>query len=227
MFCVNCGVALSNESKFCAACGTPCAPVQNAYAARWGVQKVGFSEKINDPLIAKYLKNSNRWALIFSFGLAIIAIAGFTIYGEVSSEMQNPGAFLIGLAVGSMFVSIALVSVSRKKMSKTFDGFVVNKKVVRKKGKEYDSQDIGRTYYYNEFVVEIRADDGKIHRIKSNEDDRFEYFNIGDRVRHHGGLRAYEKYDKTNDSIIFCVACGKKWDISEDYCDFCKCPLLK
>ena len=61
------------------------------------------------------------------------------------------------------------------------------------------------------------------------EDDRtvFDYFQVGDRVRHHAGLNSYEKYDKSHDSIIFCNACATLCQISDDVCWRCKCPLLK
>ena len=52
-------------------------------------------------------------------------------------------------------------------------------------------------------------------------------YQIGDRVRYHGGINSYEKYDKTGDKIIPCNACGTLCDIHEDYCYRCKCPLLK
>ena len=52
-------------------------------------------------------------------------------------------------------------------------------------------------------------------------------YHIGDRVRHLAKLNSYEKYDKTKDSIIFCIACGTLCDIADDTCCRCKCPLLK
>ncbi len=57
---------------------------------------MGYSTKISDPSFNKYLVNSNRWSAIFSCVLAVIAIAGFFIYGETSSEMDNPQALFIG-----------------------------------------------------------------------------------------------------------------------------------
>ena len=60
-----------------------------------------------------------------------------------------------------------------------------------------------------------------------DNDTLYNYFNIGDRVRHHAGLNSYEKYDKTGDAFIPCNACGTLCDISEYTCFRCKCPLLK
>ncbi len=60
-----------------------------------------------------------------------------------------------------------------------------------------------------------------------DDDTLYNYYRIGDRVRHHAGLNSYEKYDKTRDSIIFCAACATLCDIGDDVCYRCKCPLLK
>ena len=78
--------------------------------------RVGYSKKITDPAFEKYQKNTKRWSLIFSLILGTFASAGFFIYGETSSEMNNPQALYIGLGIGSMFVAIALIqNLSRKR----------------------------------------------------------------------------------------------------------------
>jgi hypothetical protein len=76
--------------------------------------------------------------------------------------------------------------------------------------------------------VVIKKDDGKTYTQSSEDDDTvFNYYQIGDKMRHHGGLNTFEKYDKSNDEIIFCNACAYLNDIKDDYCVKCKCPLLK
>ena len=63
----------------------------------------------------------------------------------------------------------------------------------------------------------------------TSKDDatQYNYYKIGDKVRHHGGINTFEKYDKTGDTIIFCNACATLCDIDDDVCFRCKCPLLK
>lgn len=189
---------------------------------------IGYSSKINDPAFAKYLKNTNKWSLYFSFILAVIAIAGFFIYGETSSEMDNPEALYIGLFIGGMFIMIALFQIMNRKKSKTWDGIVVDKKIENKRRKRNTTDD---DYYWEEytvFTVFIRSDSGKMHEIRvENDDTVFNYYQIGNRVRHHGGLNSYEKYDKSKDTIIFCNACASLNDINDDYCHRCNVPLLK
>jgi len=191
----------------------------------------GFSEKINDPVFAKYLKNTNRWAAIFAVGLAVVAVIGFTIAGALGVDnLENPQAFFQGLGVGGMFLLIALFTIIGRKRSRTWDGIIVDKKITKKRKKR--SRDGGSDDYYYadylEYLVLIRGDDGKTHRIIDEDDDtRYNYYRIGDRVRHHGGLNTYEKHDKSGDSIIFCNACATLCNINDDYCFRCKCPLLK
>lgn len=189
---------------------------------------MGYSNKINDPAFAKYIKNSNRWSVIFSAILAAAAIIGFFIYGETSSEMENPQALYIGLGIGSMFLIIALFQILGKKLSRTWDGSVIDKKIKKKQRRQSSGNNDYYIHYYTEYAVTVREDGGKTHRMVAEDDDTvFNYYQIGDRVRHHAGLNSYEKYDKSGDSIIFCSACSTLCDIHDDVCFRCKCPLLK
>lgn len=184
-----------------------------------------FSQKINDPALAKYIKNNNRASGIFSVVLAFAAIVGFQIYGETSSEMDNPEAFYIGLAIGSMFMLIALFQIIGRSRSSNWDGTVVEKKIDKKR-RRVKHQDYWEDYTV--YQVTIEDENGKNHDITAEDDDtKYNYFKIGDRVRHHKGLNTYEKQDKSSDTIIFCNACATLNDIKEDYCFRCKCPLLK
>lgn len=230
MYCNQCGAELPDNTNYCIVCGVRQNPAQTVRLPVNNSLK-GFSDKINDPDFAKYLKNTNRWAAIFSVGLAIVAVSGFTIAGALGVDnMENPQAFFQGLGVGGMFLLIALFTIIGRKRSRTWDGTVVDKRITKKRKKR--SRDGGSDDYYYadylEYLVLIGADDGKTYRIVDEDcDTRYNYYRIGDRVRHHGGLNSYEKYDKSGDSIIFCNACATLCDISDDYCFRCKCPLLK
>lgn len=191
---------------------------------------IGYSYKINDEAFSKYIKRTNRWSVIFSFLIAVIAIIGFFIYGENSYEMKNPQALLIGLGIGSMFIGIAIIQIIGRKKSITWDGTVVDKTVEEKKRKRNTSDN---DYYWEDFIIYtvlIQKDnvDNTIYKISGENDDTvYNYYQIGDRVRHHGGLNSFEKYDKSKDTIIFCNACASLNDIHDDYCHRCHCPLLK
>jgi len=184
-----------------------------------------FSQKINDPAFARYVKDANRYSGYFSLGLAIVAVLGFFINGEVSDNMENPESLFIGLGIGSMFVLIALFQIVGRNKSTTWDGTISDKKTENKRRRsKYDESWIN----YTKYTVEIRGDNGKIHTTSAEDDDtKYNYYKIGDRVRHHKGLNTYEKEDKSGDAIIFCNACASLNDINEDKCVRCNCPLLK
>lgn len=189
---------------------------------------IGYSQKINDPAFAKYLKNTSRWSLYFSMILAVVAIVGFFIYGETSTDMDNPQATFIGLGISAMFIFIAIFQNTRRKGSKTWDGKVIDKKIKNKKRERHTDNDDYYWENYTEYTVFIKSESGKVHTIRvENDDTIYNYYKIGDSVRHHGELNTYEKYDKSRDSIIFCNACSSLCDINDNYCYRCKCPLLK
>lgn len=233
MHCKQCGAKLPNNTPICNLCGNPTYnnPTYNnptGYPTYGG--RVGYSERIQDPAFANYIKSSNKWSVIFSVILAIAAVIGFFIYGEKSRDMDNPQALFIGLGLGGLFLLIALFTILARKRSKTWDGLVVDK-TIKNKSRHQSSGSGDDDYYvvhYTEYTVIIRDEKGKKHFISAEDDDtKYNYYQIGDRVRHHQGLNSYEKFDKSRDNIIFCNACGSLCDISDDYCYRCKCPLLK
>lgn len=229
MYCKHCGTDLVENTHFCSGCGmqTGSTP-ESRPVARGG--RIGYSERIHDPAFAGYLKNTNRWSAIFSVILAVAVIIGFFIYGETSSEMENPQALFIGLFIGCIFLVITIYTIIARKKSKTWDGVVVDKTIKKKNRRQSTGSGDNDYYihYYTEYAVLVRDERGKTHRLTAEDDDtRYNYFQVGDRVRHHAGLNSYEKYDKSKDSIIFCGACATLCDINDDVCSRCKCPLLK
>lgn len=226
MLCPKCGADSDKSDKFCTECGS----VMPASIDKQEPEKgnlIGYSPLINDPAFAKYIKNTKRWAYIFASIIAMIAIVGFYIYGETSSEMDNPEALYIGLSIGGMFLAIAfLQSIGRN--TSTWDGVVIDKKIEAKKRKHKSGNNDYYWQNYTSYTVFIKPDNGKTSIISAEDDDTvFNYYQIGDKVRHHGGLNSYEKYDKSRDTIIFCNACASLNDIQNDACFRCHSPLLK
>ena len=229
MYCKHCGTALPDDSRSCTGCGAQGGPASDNRPAG-GNGRIGYSERIHDPAFARYIKNTNRWSAIFSMILAVASVAGFFIYGETSSEMDNPQALFIGLGLGGMFLIIALYSIIARKRSKTWDGVVVDK-TIKKKNRRQSTGSGDNDYYiqdYIEYTVIVRDERGKTYMLTAEDDDtQYNYYQVGDRVRHHAGLNSYEKYDKSRDDIIFCSACATLCSINDDVCFRCKCPLLK
>lgn len=176
---------------------------------------MAFSLKIYDSAFDTYIKNTKDYRYLFGFVLAIIAIAGFYLYGEMSDEMENPEALYIGLGIGGMFILIGIYSALSKKKEKTWDGEVVEK-LINEKEKVTD------------FIVLFEDQSKKRYQlITENDPTIYNYYKIGEKVRYHGKLRTYEKFDKSNDDIIFCNACSFMNEIDEHICKNCGCPLLK
>ncbi len=226
MLCPHCGANSIKNIRFCTECGSPMPHT----AEKPGLEArslIGYSPLINDPAFAMYIRNSKVWSITFASILTVIAIVGFYLYGENSPEMDNPEALYIGLAIGGMFMLIALLQTIGRIRSKTWDGVVVDKKVEKKSRKRQSGSD---AYWvnYQLYTVFIKKDNGKMYELNSEDDDTvYNYYKIGDKVRHHQGLNSLEKYDKSQDSIIFCNACASLNNIEDDKCFRCSCPLLK
>jgi len=245
MICPQCGTDSAKSIKFCTGCGSALvADIPGADQNRTGaVQReaaqssetpaeispgrVGWSPRIDDPAFARYRRNSAVWSFSFAAILALAAVIGFYIYGETSAEMDNPQALYIGLGIGGMFLAIALFQTIGRSRSIAWDGVVIEKKTEKKRRQEKSGND-ERWVRYTRYTVVIKTEAGKIYEITADDDDtRYNYYRIGDRVRHHKGLNSLEKYDKSGDSIIFCNACASLNDIDDDLCHRCSCPLLK
>jgi len=183
----------------------------------------GFSSNISDPAFAKYQKNSRSWSFLFSSILAVIAIMGFPIYGNASREIDWPESLFYGMGIGAMFIAIAGMQTLKRKMDKTWDGTVIDKQYYRKRQRTNLS-----IVYRTEYIIKIKKDSGgtKINKWIDSP-GLFNYYSVGDRVRHHKGFFYYEKYDKSIDLQILCAACNSFNDITQDICSRCKCPLLK
>lgn len=98
----------------------------------------------------------------------------------------------------------------------------------RKRRKSTGSEESDYTWVeYLEYKVIIQSEEGKNMKLQQKRMTPYQYYKVGDRVRHHGGLNSYEKYDKSNDSIIFCAACATLNQMEDDKCHRCNCPLLK
>jgi len=186
---------------------------------------LGYSSKIDDPAFDKYRSDSKRWSYMFSFILFIAAVVGFPIYGNISGEMDMPNSLYYGLGIGSMFIAIAFFQSLSRDRDTTWDGVVVDKKTFKRQHVDKDN-DTSTTVTVYEYKV--KRDNGKTYTHRTNNNDTvYNYYDIGDRVRHHKGLGVYEKYDKTKDAFLFCTACSTINDISNEVCFRCKCPLLK
>lgn len=223
-FCQNCGAQITEGAAFCGGCGAQTAAPQ-AQAQQDMSGLVGFSPKINDPAFASHRRKSAMVSFIFAGIVTVIALIAIPIYGSNTGKYPWPNSLYAALGLSGMFWAIALVIEGKKSLDKTWDGVVESKntRVVRN---ETASSNSRYKTYERVYDVKVRKDSGgsKSHRWSSV---LYNYYNVGDRVRHHKGFLHYEKYDKSKDSLILCAACTTFNDINLDKCKQCKCPLLK
>lgn len=231
MRCSNCGETLSKGTAFCSRCAmatnkADAAINQAAEVAFYGAPpSVGFSPKIDDPAFAKYKRKSGAWSIVIALILAVIAIIGFPLYGQISGEIEWPGSLLYGIGLGGLFIFIALIQLFKRMLDKTWDGTIEYKDSYERRERDQGAVSVKTHTYY---VLKVRKDSGGVKKNKWRDiPGPYHYYNIGDRVRHHKGCYYYEKYDKSGDGQILCAACMTFHPISLDVCPKCKCPLLK
>jgi hypothetical protein len=176
---------------------------------------MAYSGRIHDPCFDRYIKRTKDYRFLFAFVLAFIAVTGFYVYGETSRAMDNPEAFYVGLTIGILFFAIGIYAAFSGKATLTWDGTVVDKAIVQKKENTH-------------FIVYV--EDQKRHRhqiVAENDSTLYDYYKIGEKVRYHGKLKTYEKFDKSQDDVCFCNACCFMNTKQADKCINCGCLLLK
>lgn len=189
------------------------------------IPQVGYSHKISDPAFEKYRKDSKRWSYLFSVILFLAAAIGFPIYGNMSGELDMPYSLYYGLGIGGMFLAIAFFQSLSRDRDTTWDGTVVDKRTFKRQQNDKNSDTFTTVTVYE---YKVKRESGKVYTHRTtNNDIVYNYFNVGDRVRHHKGFGGYEKYDKSRDTILFCTACATINESANDVCFRCKCPLLK
>ena len=230
MFCRYCGFPLDDEDGYCPRCGAEIPGKAGKTEERvigfyHPSINLGYSPRISDPSYARYLRDAKNWSFLFAGILAVAAAVVFPIYLIKTDAMQMPYALYAGLGLGGMFLAIATGQYMLRKLDKTWDGTVTDKS--ERRVRRYN-RSTRRWETYMEYRFTVQRDGGKLYRhVFRNNPYIYDYYNKGDRVRHHGGFSYYEKYDKTRDAQIFCIACQTFNDIANDRCARCGCALLK
>lgn len=225
-FCMQCGNALSANTRFCPVCGAAVIDAQGQpVTPRYQPQQMaGWSQHYLDPKVTERAQKNIKNAWIFTLFLTVAFPIGFAVAGMLLDDMPLNEALIIGIGLGAMMFIIGLVRISRMKTD-IWDGIVTDKKQKRKMNSDQDNNTISYRTIYTIFVTE---DSGKKHKLNyTNCPAIYDYFNIGDKIRCHMAFGTYEKYDKSKDSSIFCNVCGKLNDMSNDLCHYCHLPLFK
>lgn len=180
-----------------------------------GAGGIGWSERINDPLFAKYQKNSRLYMLLFALMISILVPAILFATGELSWDGE--GRLIVGVIAGLYFLSAFFSIRKTVRQGKSWEGVVEDKQYLKRNR-------------ITEYILIVQLDSGKFKELSYIDDPTMlDYFQIGERIKCHQmkNLRTLEKYDKSHDKILFCPSCACMCDARADYCAACGSPLLK
>lgn len=216
-YCTQCGARLPRQGSACNQCDFDLAldePYGNVLAE--GAAGIGWSESADDAKFSRYQKNSRIYILIFTICLILASIAGMILTGEVA--LEGEGLVVISV-VSLLFLLIAWSSIGQtKRQGKEWYGTVIEK--------QGDSRS---PYDHGEPTLVILSDEGETIRLPMRSPLQFDHYKVGDKIRRHNrpDLRAIEKFDKSQDEILFCPACAGLNDTRDNFCRACGTPLLK
>ena len=231
MFCEKCGTQLAGNEKFCTNCGAVrsgggYAPAQPPYIPRL----VGFSQRIHDPVFEKLRKSRFRKSLIICLISLPVIILLFQIVPFFVDSFTRTTALIVGCIVGGFGLIWTLAGGAKRAAAGTWDGEVIDKKI----NVRHDTDQNGNTdtSYYHAIIFRLASGGRKKMQRKLRTGsfsawDMMVYLNIGDRVRYHGKLDYYEKYDKSRDAEVPCANCHIFIDIRFDTCPNCHVPVIK
>ncbi len=237
MFCQFCGSNVPEDAVFCENCGKPVVKQQNAVPpvsqvavqpmSVYNAPKMGFSNNINHASFQDALKKTKRGTGIFA---VLLIIAPFVIALILSIKDDEPSYLTIGAVISLVFLFFNLIALAKRKAERQWEGQVIDQKT--RTTYERNMEDRQRRSY-EEYITTFRDNNGKKKtliegNVGNDAHPFYDYLNIGDRVRYYPIFNGfYEKYDKSNDTHIYCPACGTWTPVSEDYCQRCNTILLK
>ncbi len=231
-YCSNCGTEINNSDSFCPTCGQKSTAVKVAPVR--GQKKiiteglVGWSNYTYSPEMIRIISKKKKQYLLAGFVYGGILFVILNVVGFLTESLGQPTGFFIGSGI-ALFCILMGIKASLKvktKERRTWDGQVIDKyeKSIIKRRMDTDIHDEEITTY----TVEVQKQNGEIIRVtRDNSCDTYLYFNVGDYVRYHALFDKMEKYDKSKDKEIPCIACGYVNDIGQSHCDICHAPLLK
>lgn len=232
-YCANCGTELNFKAVFCGKCGRPLANQShsNGPISNYNMPAcIGFSNHINNPEVMKTIEDidkKGRGCIYIGIPLPLII---FLIVSFATEEVKTVDALVFGGGISLVFVLFYFFGSFLNNPKRSWDGIVIDKKTKNKSRRMRD----GDIQNYVQYTIYFRTDSGKkkLSVSKSYGDpnyrDYYDYLNIGDRVRYYPQLAfKYEKYDKTNDSVIPCMFCKTINDIHNDRCEVCNNLLFK
>ncbi len=193
---------------------------------------MAYSDKIDHPRIKRY-RFIRRFLPIIITALSTVLIA---VYIGIKWGLTEPRSVSIVIAAA---VILFFITGSKRAFDRDFDGTVTDKKLRRvttmegKRGVDADrymlivTDDNGNVHEYAVVESVDSADRANAGEVYSRKADAVEYYRRGDRVRHHAGMKLYEKEDKSKDRRVLCCGCLVLTNKDCEYCRSCGLPLFK
>ena len=193
---------------------------------------MAYSNKISD-------KKYKRYRFIRRFLPTVVTVtvtAILTVSASFKWNIAEPRAISVIIAAA---LAVFFLSGGKRIFDRSFDGTVTDKRLRRvttlrsKRGVDADryilivTDDKGNIHEHAIVESIDEADQANAGELYSRKADAIEYYRRGDRVRHHAGLKLYEKEDKSKDRRILCCACLILTDAESENCRSCGMPLLK
>lgn len=195
---------------------------------------MAYSEIINTTAYKKLrARNAAVRIIIFTAVTGVIGAAAF-----ISPYASNAVATVITAACAALTAYTTKIWLA---FEKSWDGVVTAKekrytysKTLKmlladpRRGSARDKE--GNVIPFVRSILRVRREDGVEIEYSDVEEDELPevcYYRIGDKVRHHSGLRLYEKEDKSLDRAVLCLRCLKLTPKDADNCQHCGLPLLK
>lgn len=193
-------------------------------------ERKGFADLLQYPELTQFLKKSRKIGKFAVLIMSVAPLTGFLLYASITGNMDINEAIMVGTIVSTIFMFFSIsFAIKEKSRQGTWTGSIIDLKreKIYEKVKQYNEV---RNVRVEHNIMTIRREDRSktvVHDFGGSE-DIFNYYKVGDRVRHIDGAFHLEKYDKTGDEEVICVMCGGLYDIDHDAkCSFCKLPLLK
>ena len=217
-YCTFCGSKHKKNDVCCPSCGRELGDNKFGTMERTGAGGIGYSDRTDDPSFKKF-KSTNKKAG-FVFLLIISLIIGAVVYFQGAEPIVAVGVVLIVWFFDFIWFIVSIIP------KKDWEGEVINQRTYEKTVR--NGGDDNNVRYETVYETTFRTDSGKKKKLKETTwHQRYEYFNMGDRVRFIGALKTYEKYDKSHDDVIICAGCSTLRDPRETYCGRCGCVILK
>ncbi|MFZ2258731.1 MAG: zinc ribbon domain-containing protein [Clostridiaceae bacterium] len=216
-YCTQCGTRLLQQGGPCSNCQFDLA-LDEPYGktSAKGAAGIGWAQPADDSKYSRYQANQRVYIIVFTSGLILAIVAGMILSKQIALDREG---FVVISVLSLLFFLIAWSAIrGTKRQGKEWSGIIIEKQ-----------GSINSNYDHGQPALVILSDEGTTFRLPMASSLEFDYYTVGDKIRHHNrpDLRFIEKFDKSQDEILFCPTCAYINDTRDNFCRACGTPLLK